>query len=178
MYDHDEIVVESLRLDMHNDPDLQFARHREVGDFLKDPLFDTPKMMIAADPKEVPALQAELEKMFEGRIFCAQSEPHLIEIMPASVNKGTALVALCLEMGIRREEVMALGDNTNDMHLLQAAGLAVAVGNAVPALKEYADYVCEGERSDGFREALEKFVLAPDAEMALEEWQNRVAPQM
>ena len=81
-------------------------------------------------------------------------------------------------MGIRREEVMALGDNTNDMHLLQAAGLAVAVGNAVPSLKEYADYVCEGERSDGFREALEKFVLAPDAEIALEEWENRVAPRM
>ena len=160
MYDRDEIVVETLRLDKHNDPDLHFASHREVG------------------PKEVPALQAELEEMFEGRIFCAQSEPHLIEIMPASVNKGTALVALCLEMGIRREEVMALGDNTNDMHLLQAAGLAVAVGNAVPALKEYADYVCEGKRSAGFREALEKFVLAPDAEMALAEWENRVAPRM
>ena len=178
MYDRDEIVVEKLRLDKHNDPDLHFASHREVGDFFKESLFDTPKMMIAADPEEVPALQAELEEMYAGRIFCAQSEPHLIEIMPAAVNKGTALVALCQELGIRRDEVMALGDNTNDMHLLQAAGLAVAVGNAVSALKEYADYVCEGERSDGFREALEKFVLAPDAEMALEEWQNRVAPQM
>ena len=48
MYDHDEIVVETLRLDKHNDPDLKFASHREVGDFLKEPLFDTPKMMIAA----------------------------------------------------------------------------------------------------------------------------------
>ena len=173
-YDNDEIVVETLRLDMHNDPDLHFASHREVGDFLKEPLFDTPKMMIAADPAEVPALQAELEDMFAGRIFCAQSEPHLIEIMPAAVNKGTALAALCLEMGIRREEVMALGDNTNDMHLLQAAGLAIAVANAVPRLQEYADYVCEGERSDGFREAIEKFILAPDAAMAVEEWENNV----
>ena len=96
MYDRDEIVVEKLRLDKHNDPDLHFASHREVGDFLKESLFDTPKMMIAADPEEVPALQAELEEMYAGRIFCAQSEPHLIEIMPAAVNKGTALVALCL----------------------------------------------------------------------------------
>ena len=174
MYDNDEIVVETLRLDMHNDPDLKFASHREVGDFLKEPLFDTPKMMIAADPAEVPALQAELEEMFAGRIFCAQSEPHLIEIMPAAVNKGTALAALCQEMGIRREEIMALGDNTNDMHLLQAAGLAIAVANAVPRLQEYADYVCKGERSEGFREAIEKFILAPDAAMAVEEWENNV----
>ena len=174
MYDNDEIVVETLRLDMHNDPDLKFASHREVGDFLKEPLFDTPKMMIAADPAEVPALQAELEEMFAGRIFCAQSEPHLIEIMPAAVNKGTALAALCQEMGIRREEIMALGDNTNDMHLLQAAGLAIAVANAVPRLQEYADYVCQGERSEGFREAVEKFILAPDAAIAVEEWENNV----
>ena len=174
MYDNDEIVVETLRLDMHNDPDLKFASHREVGDFLKEPLFDTPKMMIAADPAEVPALQAELEEMFAGRIFCAQSEPHLIEIMPAAVNKGTALAALCQEMGIRREEIMALGDNTNDMHLLQAAGLAIAVANAVPRLQEYADYVCKGERSEGFREAIEKFILAPDAAIAVEEWENNV----
>ena len=174
MYDNDEIVVETLRLDKHNDPDLKFASHREVGDFLKEPLFDTPKMMIAADPAEVPALQAELEEMFAGRIFCAQSEPHLIEIMPAAVNKGTALAALCQEMGIRREEIMALGDNTNDMHLLQAAGLAIAVANAVPRLQEYADYVCKGERSEGFREAVEKFILAPDAAIAVEEWENNV----
>jgi Cof subfamily protein (haloacid dehalogenase superfamily) len=174
MYDNDEIVVETLRLDKHNDPDLHFASHREVGDFLKEPLFDTPKMMIAADPAEVPVLQAELEEMFAGRIFCAQSEPHLIEIMPAAVNKGTALAALCQEMGIRREEIMALGDNTNDMHLLQAAGLAIAVANAVPRLQEYADYVCKGERSEGFREAIEKFILAPDAAIAVEEWENNV----
>jgi len=174
MYDNDEIVVETLRLDKHNDPDLHFASHREVGDFLQEPLFDTPKMMIAANPAEVPVLQAELEEMFAGRIFCAQSEPHLIEIMPAAVNKGTALAALCQEFGIRREEVMALGDNTNDMHLLQAAGLAVAVANAVPRLQEYADYVCKGERSEGFREAIEKFILAPDAAMAVEEWENNV----
>ncbi|MCR5135146.1 MAG: Cof-type HAD-IIB family hydrolase [Clostridiales bacterium] len=173
-YDNDVIVVETLRLDKHNDPDLRFAPHREVGDFLKEPLFDTPKMMIAADPAEVPVLQAELEEMFAGRIFCAQSEPHLIEIMPAAVNKGTALAALCQEFGIRRDEVMALGDNTNDMHLLQAAGLAIAVANAVPQLQEYADYVCRGERSEGFREAIEKFILAPDAAMAVEEWENNV----
>jgi hydroxymethylpyrimidine pyrophosphatase-like HAD family hydrolase len=60
------------------------------------------------------------------------------------------------------------------MHLLQAAGLAVAVGNAVPALKEYADYVCESKRSAGFREAIEKFILAPDAAIAVEEWENNV----
>ena len=53
-----------------------------------------------------------------------------------------------------KDDIIAFGDNTNDLPLLKAAGTSVAVANAVPQLKEWADYVAEGERSAGFTEAL------------------------
>ena len=159
MYDNDEIVVETLDLSKHPDPDLAFAKYREVGDLSGHPFFPTPKILLATDPSLVPEKQALLEKTFEGRLFCAQSASHLIEVMNAGINKGAALDALRSRLGVTREETMALGDNTNDSHLLKASGLAVSVANGVPELKAIADYVCENERSAGVEEALRKFVL-------------------
>ena len=161
MYDNDEIVVETLRLDCHNDPDLKFTTYREIGDFRDIELFDSPKLMLAADPEKVPALQAELEERYAGKAYFAQSEAHLIEIMPDGVNKGAALDLLMARLGVTKEETMALGDNTNDALLLEHAGLAVSVANGVPSLKAISDYVCEAERSEGFDEAVRKFVLEP-----------------
>ena len=64
-------------------------------------------------------------------------------------------------LGVTKEETMALGDNTNDALLLEHAGLAVSVANGVPSLKAISDYVCEAERSEGFDEAVRRFVLEP-----------------
>ena len=61
--------------------------------------------------------------------------------------------------GVKQEEVMTLGDNTNDLPMIRWAGLGVAVGNAVEALKAEAAYICTAERSLGVEEALKKFVL-------------------
>ena len=54
---------------------------------------------------------------------------------------------------------MACGDNTNDLEMVEWAGLGVAVANAVPELKAKADYAAESERSEGVAEAVRKFVL-------------------
>ena len=159
LYDNDVIVVEELRTDRHPDPDLRFTDYREVGDLLAVEPFRTPKMLLAAPSERIPGLQAELEKRYKGFLFFAQSESHLIEVMPYGVDKGAALRKLAEIEGVDISETMALGDNTNDMLLLKAAGFAVAVNNAVPQLKAIADYVCEGERSVGFTEAMLKFVL-------------------
>jgi len=163
LYDNDVIIVEELRTDRHPDPDLKFTDYREVGDLLAVEPFKTPKMLLAAPPERIPALQAELEERYNGFLFFAQSESHLIEVMPAGVDKGRALKRLADIEGVDISETMALGDNTNDIRLLSAAGFSVAVNNAVPQLKALADYVCEGERSKGFSEAMRKFVLNEDA---------------
>ena len=164
LYDDDVIVVETLRTDRHPDPDLKFTEYREVGDLLAVEPFRTPKMLLAAPPERIPGLQAELEERYRGFLFFAQSDSHLIEVMPSGVDKGAALRRLAEIEGVDISETMALGDNTNYILLLKASGFAVAVNNAVPQLKAIADYVCDGERSEGVSEAMKKFVLCDDPE--------------
>ena len=159
MYDRDEIVVERLRLDRHPDPDLDYAGYREVGDFREIELFDTPKILLAAPPERIPGIQSKLEALYGRRAYFAQSESHLVEVMNKGCDKGSALRRLREILGLSKEEVMGCGDNSNDLPLLLESGTAVAVANSVPELKAAATYVCEGERSDGFNEAVKKFVL-------------------
>ena len=158
MYDEGTIVVEKLRLERHPDPDLRYADYREVGDFLEYPFFNTPKILLACEPERVPAEQAALEELYGERVYMAQSDAHLIEVVSEGVDKGVALENLAGYLGCSKDEVIAFGDNTNDLPLLMAAGTSVAVANAVPSVKEWADYVAEKERSEGFAEGLLKYM--------------------
>ncbi len=159
-YDYDDVlIIEEMCDGARIDPDLQTVGCREVGDLrLFADLHPTPKMLIVEQPEKVPARLLELEGRFPQLSFC-QSQPWLIEVMPKDAGKGKALAHLAGLMGVEQQEVMALGDNTNDLPMLRWAGLGVVVGNGVEAAKAEADYVCTAERSLGVEEALKKFVL-------------------
>lgn len=92
-------------------------------------------------------------------ITVTSSMPHNLEIGGATTSKADALAHLCGILGIDRNQVMACGDSENDMAMVQYAGLSVAMGNAVPALKEKADFITKGNDRDGVRLAIEKFVV-------------------
>ena len=141
------------------DPDLPVAGFREVGDFrLCADLQPTPKMLIVEQPGQVSARLKDLGARF-SRLSFSQSQPWLIEVMPLGADKGRALEQLASLLGLDRSQVMALGDNTNDLPMIRWAGCGVAVGNSAEALKAEADYVCAAQRSLGVEEALRKFVL-------------------
>jgi phosphoglycolate phosphatase (TIGR01487 family) len=71
-----------------------------------------------------------------------------------NVNKGTGLMEVARIMGLRPEEFAALGDSANDIHMFNAAGMGLAVGNATPEIKAAADYVAERPYGEGAAEAL------------------------
>jgi Cof subfamily protein (haloacid dehalogenase superfamily) len=79
-----------------------------------------------------------------------------LEILHPNAEKGYALKFLAGKLGILREEIMAVGDNYNDLEMLKWAGIGVAVGNAVPEVKETADIVLTGN-SDGICKLAEMF---------------------
>ncbi len=110
--------------------------------------------------KRIPAIRRDLETLLGDQLYMAKSKEYLLEMMPKDVSKQKALIRFAQSLEIRREEVMACGDNTNDIEMLEWAGLGVAVANAVPELKNGADYVAEARRSFGVAEAVKKFVLA------------------
>lgn len=76
------------------------------------------------------------------------------EVMPAGVDKGTALVRLGEMLGIAPEEMVAIGDSDNDAAMLRAVGMPVAMGNADPALKQLARYITQDCDHDGVAQAV------------------------
>ena len=80
-------------------------------------------------------------------------------VVAPDVSKGRALEALSLHLGISLSEVMAVGDETNDITLLSRAGLAVAMGNAPDEVKEVADHVTLDVDRNGLAVAIERFLL-------------------
>jgi Cof subfamily protein (haloacid dehalogenase superfamily) len=82
-----------------------------------------------------------------------------INIVDPGVSKGKALETLATKLGVRLEEVMAIGDGSNDIPLLEAAGLAVAMGDAPDEVKAVADYITLDIDHSGVAAAVEKFLL-------------------
>lgn len=80
-----------------------------------------------------------------------------IHLQPPGVSKGTALTELAREMGLSPAEMMAIGDSENDIEMLEAAGVGVAVRNAPVQTRTAADWVSGATYGDGFVEAVKKY---------------------
>ncbi|MFC6359442.1 HAD family hydrolase [Luteococcus peritonei] len=81
-----------------------------------------------------------------------------LDIAPVGVNKATGLKAVCAELGVRRRDVLALGDGRNDVHMLRWAGRGVAIGDAPDEVKSEADHVTGGFAEGGTLEELRRWL--------------------
>ncbi len=93
-----------------------------------------------------------------GDVVVSSSFPNNLEINAPGATKGGALLRLAAYLGIDPKQTMGFGDGENDMTLIQEAGIGVAMGNAVDALKAKADYVTGNNDEDGVAAALEHFI--------------------
>ena len=82
-----------------------------------------------------------------------------IEIMPAGMDKGKGVRDMARAMGVSMDQVMALGDENNDIPMLRAAGFGVAMGNASEETKNAARFITASNAEEGFALALETYVL-------------------
>ena len=123
--------------------------------------------LLAADPYKVLIIGPEdrVERLQHSvrsaglPVHAVQSEPVYLEILPPGVSKGEALRAMCAALGLTLEETIAIGDNWNDVEMIEAAGLGVAMGHAPGGVRAKADYVCGTAEEEGVREVIERFVL-------------------
>lgn len=131
----------------------------EVGDLAEfvDALPHEPvKVLVVGEPARLAALDGQLEVWAPAvrRVF---SERDFLELLPPGVSKGSALRTVCAALGVRPEEVVAVGDNPNDLEMLQAAGLGVAVAGAHPVLVEVAGYVTRAGPGEAVVEVVDRF---------------------
>lgn len=134
--------------------------HPHFQTLLRQPGARAPlKFLSDNNPVTDPDVLPPLLDRFGETLYITRSHPRLVEGMAQGVNKGQALRQLCTMLQIDPQRVLAVGDNDNDIPLLQAAGYGVAMGNASPGLKAVADWIAPTIAEDGAAVALEKFVL-------------------
>lgn len=121
------------------------------------------KYMIFAegDPAPLAALQTRMEKELP-RVEVSTSWVNNLEVNPKSANKGVALQALAASLNIPMSQVMAIGDNDNDIPMLHAAGVGVAMGNATANAKAAASYETLPNSACGVAAAIRALALGED----------------
>jgi hydroxymethylpyrimidine pyrophosphatase-like HAD family hydrolase len=125
----------------------------------------------AMGPQEpMQALEAELlarfpETLSVHTIRSPRYREWLCEIAPAGVTKWTGVAALAAAWGIRAEEICAVGDDVNDLPMVRAAGLGLAMGNGRPELQAVADHVVGHHDGSGIEDVAD-LVLARAAQPA------------
>lgn len=86
-----------------------------------------------------------------------KSRHNLVDIMNVEVSKGRAVERLAKSLGIKREEIIAIGDNENDISMLEFAGLGIAMGNAEKIVKASADYITDTNDNHGVAKVIRQF---------------------
>lgn len=101
----------------------------------------------------------EIEQRFGGRIRAQQNTGYSVDLTPPEVNKALGISKLADYLGVRQDEVMAMGDGDNDLSMIRWAGTGVAMKNGIDEAKALSDYVAPDNDDDGVGRAIEELVL-------------------
>ncbi len=115
------------------------------------------KVMCMGDPEEISWMQRELEQTLGDDVHVYLSRPTYLELAPGSTSKGAALKFLIEKYyDFPMENVLAFGDNYNDIDMLKAVGWGIAVGNSRDEVKTVANEITLPSVEDGVAFAIEK----------------------
>ncbi len=160
-YFDDKLYMESL-----TEEGLLYANLAGVKPYLTEDLRqdvnnkDAIKIMgITENEKMLMDMEYALKESYGSELNITRSKPYYLEISSRTANKADALEVVANHYGIKRKEVLAIGDSYNDLAMIEWAGVGVAMGNARDAVKEAADYVTTTNEEHGVAEALHKYVL-------------------
>lgn len=110
------------------------------------------------DAERVTGWVCELRKN-HPELYIVKSTPYFCEIGSSKAKKSAGVEFLANQWGIKKDEILTIGDQDNDIELLKAGGVPVAMGNASDDLKKYACYITDTVENDGFAKAVDKFVF-------------------
>jgi Cof subfamily protein (haloacid dehalogenase superfamily) len=146
--------------------DLYLSYHPEgaevrLSDNLPDVVRQKPatKVLFVAEPAIVGPTLSNLKHLVGDRLVTTRSHQLFGELTALGVNKGVALAELAYQLDIPRTAVVAIGDQANDIEMVQWAGLGLAMGNAIPELKAVAKHNLPTIDEDGVAIAIEQYLL-------------------
>jgi Cof subfamily protein (haloacid dehalogenase superfamily) len=161
-YYNDQLVMESLSPEGRFYSQLAGVEVNLVDDLIAR--LDTEEAMkimaISKNEKLLMELQKHLKLTYGKKLHITLSKPYFLEIMHPEADKAKALKVVAGHYGIKRQDVMAIGDSFNDIEMIEWAGVGVAMGNAVQAIKDAADFATSSNEEEGVAQALQRFVLS------------------
>jgi Cof subfamily protein (haloacid dehalogenase superfamily) len=116
------------------------------------------KIMLISRLESASRVLPRIENSIRSVCTVTFSKPNYLEVLPFGVNKAGALATLSQSLGISLEQVAAIGDGLNDVEMLNAVGLPIAMGNAVDVLKSKAKWIVSTNDEGGVAEAAERLL--------------------
>jgi 5-amino-6-(5-phospho-D-ribitylamino)uracil phosphatase len=135
-----------------------------VGDVARVFCPQTIHIGVLADRESLERLDAKVEREFGPSVRHhvmnnTNDEGAFLEIMSPGNSKWRALARLIDAAGLTPAQVIGIGDEINDLEMIRHAGLGVAMGNSIPAIKAVADYITHTNEEDGVAHVVEQFLL-------------------
>lgn len=137
---------------------VQFAP--KVVDDFGDRLDNAVKIVgVTDDHDKIKRCVKDIHDKFGTKVTAATSQPYYLDVTHPLASKGAVVAYLAEHLGIPAEEIATIGDSANDVSMFEKGGYAIAMGNADDGVKAKADAVTGDCDSEGFAEAIEKFIL-------------------
>lgn len=128
-----------------------------ISEFKKTVNNPVVKAIMVDEPEILRSIEKSVINETDG-MYNTFSKPYFFEFMNNGVDKGLSLKYLCEKLNIKSQEVISFGDSHNDLPILEYAGKAVAMENAVDEAKKIADFMTKSNDEDGICHALELFL--------------------
>lgn len=140
------------------------AMENSAGLFIRQPSempadFEITKGLFVGPKELLDSVEPAVKEKFGQDYYVVRAGTNFLEAMNPAVDKGKALTTLGKKIGIKTEEMMAFGDEGNDLPMFNAVGLAVCMGNGSELAKSHANYVTASNDDDGIAKAIAKYVL-------------------
>lgn len=157
LYNNDILYSEEDDYEIKRYCEIQHVPH-EVSDFSKIKKDKVNKILAIdySNPERIARYEKELPSIFP-ELYIIKSTNYFLEFSNKEASKYCAVKFLQKYWELKDDEILTIGDQNNDIELLKAGGVKIAMENATDELKKYADYVTDSVYNDGFVKAVKRF---------------------
>ncbi|MFD2673668.1 Cof-type HAD-IIB family hydrolase [Marinicrinis sediminis] len=139
--------------------ELSNVPYKIESDFEKLCMMPMTKLIIIDEPALLDEIAPQLREILGDEVHVTKSKPNFLEFIHREGTKGSAVAFLAERYQCELSEVIAVGDSWNDHDMIETAGMGVAMENAVPALKEIANFITHSNNDEGVKHVIETFIL-------------------
>lgn len=116
------------------------------------------RFLVLGSARSIEEVLANMPKEVTDNYYAVQTAPFQIEVMNKDANKGYAVREMAARLGITADEIMSIGNEKNDIPMLEQTGFPVAMENAVEELKPHAKFITKSNLNSGVGYAVERLI--------------------